>query len=252
MEDTSMKRTALTLLLLCAVGALALAETALTGEQILRKVDANENAKTLTYSGTMEITIGGEVRTKTMKAQSLGSSKAYVEFVNPEDSGVKYLKIDKNLWMYFPDQQETVKISGHLLKEGMMGSDVSYEDALESHSLYDEYAISLSGEETIDGRNCWIVKLEAKLKTAPYEVRKEWIDQERFVTLSEEMYAKSGKLLKTMHALEVKRIGERWYPTKVEMVNKLRKDTKTVFTMTDVVLDSKLSDGVFTLKNLER
>ncbi len=247
-----MKRTIPALLILCIAGAWASAETALSGEQILRKVDANENAKTITYSGTMEITIGGEVRTKTMKTEGFGSSKAYVEFVNPEDAGVKYLKIDKNLWMYFPDQQETVKISGHLLKEGMMGSDVSYEDALESHSLYDEYAISIAGEETIDGRACWVVRLEAKLKTAPYDVRKEWIDQERFVTLAEEMYAKSGKLLKTMHALEVKRIGERWYPTKLEMVNKLRKDTKTVFTMTDVVLDAKLPDGIFTLKNLER
>ena len=55
-----------------------------------------------------------------------------MEFTNPEDRGTRYLKRDKNLWIYFPKEQDTVKISGHLLKEGMMGSDVSYEDALES------------------------------------------------------------------------------------------------------------------------
>ena len=48
--------------------------------------------------------------------------ESFVEFTNPEDKGVRYLKTDKNLWMYFPVEQETVKISGHLLKEGMMGS----------------------------------------------------------------------------------------------------------------------------------
>jgi hypothetical protein len=54
------------------------------------------------------------------------------------------------------------------------------------------------------------------------------------------------------HVLDVRKIGTRHFPTKVEMVNKLRKDTKTVFEMTDVVFDVKLDNNVFSLQNLQR
>lgn len=63
----------------------------------------------------------GETRYKTTEAVAQGSSQAFVEFTNPEDRGVRYLKRDKNLWIYFPKEQDTVNISGHLLKEGMPG-----------------------------------------------------------------------------------------------------------------------------------
>ncbi len=228
------------------------AQSDLSGEDILKKVDANAAFASISYTGVMEISIGGTVRRKEMRATALGSSKAFVEFVNPEDRGTRYLKVDKNLWMYFPGEQETVKISGHLLKEGMMGSDVSYEDALESDVLYEKYRIALSGRESLGGRDCYVVKLEARVKSAPYDKRVMWIDSERFVSLKEEMYAKSGKLLKVSSTEEVKRIGNRWFVTRLTMENKLRKDTKTVFTLGDVTLDAPVDDGLFSMRNLSR
>jgi len=49
--------------------------------------------------------------------------------------------------------------------------------------------------------------------------------------------------------LDVKKIGSRYFPTKVEMINKLRKDTKTVFEMNDVSFDVKLDPSIFSLQN---
>ena len=156
--------------------------------------------------GRMEITIGGETRYKTMNALAQGSTKAFVEFTNPEDRGVRYLKRDKNLWIYFPREQDTVKISGHLLKEGMMGSDVSYEDALESSDYAEKYTAALKQDETV-GTACFVVELTAKVDTAAYDRRVLWIDAERYVTLKQEMYAKSGRLLKVSNTLKVDRVG---------------------------------------------
>ena len=79
-----------------------------------------------------------------------------------------------------------------------------------------------------------------------------WIDAERFVGLKEEMYAKSGMLLKTSKALAVRRIGDRWYGTSVEMVSKLRKDTKTTFTMQTIELDVALDPRQFTMAALTK
>jgi outer membrane lipoprotein-sorting protein len=225
---------------------------AITPEDILSRIDKNRDYGTISYTATMEIHVGGEVRTKTMKALGLGTQKALAEFTNPEDRGTKYLKIDKELWIYFPSEQDVVKISGHMLKEGMMGSDVSYEDALESDALHKKYAATLDGEEQFEGHGCYVLTLNATVKDAPYYKRKMWVDKELFIQRQEEMYAKSGTLLKVSHVLDVKKIGSRYFPTKVEMINKLRKDTKTVFEMNDVSFDVKLDPSIFSLQNLQR
>ena len=171
----------------CVSAVSAFAQTAppRTAEEILARVDANESYSSIRYAGRMEITIGGETRFKTMDAVAQGSSRAFVEFTNPEDRGTRYLKRDKNLWIYFPKEQDTVKISGHLLKEGMMGSDVSYEDALESSDFLQKYTATRKADDTVDGRPCLVVELAAKVPTAAYDRRVLWIDSQRFVNLKE-------------------------------------------------------------------
>jgi outer membrane lipoprotein-sorting protein len=225
---------------------------AVTADEILAGMDKNKAFGTVTYTGVMEIHVGNEVRTKQMKTQAVSDQKALVEFTNPQDEGVKYLKLKKDLWIYFPSEQDMVKISGHLLKEGMMGSDVSYEDALESDVVRTKYSASVEKEETCDGRDCWVLLMEAKVKDAPYFRRRLWVDKELYLARKEEMYAKSGKLLKESRILEVRDINGRHFPTRVEMVNKLRKDSHTVFSMSDISFDVKLSDNLFTLQNLQR
>jgi outer membrane lipoprotein-sorting protein len=225
----------------------------LTGEEILKAMDGNRNHKSLTANASMEIHIGDEVRTKSMKIAGLTKgSKSVVEFTNPEDEGTKYLMLDDNLWIYFPDEDDVVKISGHMLKEGMMGSDVSYEDALEADQLYDKYNITLSGEEEYEGKKCHVIQLDAKVKDAPYYKRKMWVEKGTYTAWKEEMYAKSGRLLKVARSLEVKKIGNRWFPVKSEMENKLRKNSRTIFSMTDIKLDVKLNPRQFTLQYLQR
>lgn len=228
---------------------------ALTGEEILDRMDRNRDYTTITYSGTMTIHIGDEVRTKAMVTKALnvkGDTKAIVEFTNPEDQGTKFLMLGKNLWIYFPDEEDVVKISGHLLKEGMMGSDVSYEDALESDKLREKYTITLEGEKQVGNRKCYNIVLDAKVADVPYFKRTMLVDKEYFIVWREQMFARSGKLLKESNTLDIDKIGGRWYPTRVEMVNKLRKDTKTVFAMTDLAFDASMDESMFTMRYLRR
>lgn len=243
--------------IVCALAAVftaagCVAAGAQTAEEILSRVDANQSYASIRYRGRMEITIGGETRSKTMEAVAQGSSRAFVEFTNPEDRGTRYLKRDKNLWIYFPKEQDTVKLSGHLLKEGMMGSDVSYEDALESSSYQEKYTASRKPDDTVGDRKCFVVELAAKVPTAAYDRRVIWIDAERFVALKEEMYAKSGRMLKTSTTLSVDRIGDRWFPTRVEFVSRLRANTRTVFALSGVELNVAVTEQMFSMAALTK
>ena len=235
-----------------AGGGFVAAQAQPTAAEILTRVDANVSFTTIRYAGQMEITINGETRSKTMIAAAQGTEKAFAEFTNPEDSGTRFLKLGKDLWMWFPKEADTVKISGHLLKEGIMGSDVSYEDALESRNYAALYNASVKGKDTVDGRDCWVLELVAKMVTAPYDRRVLWIDAERWVELKEEMYARSGKLLKTSHALHVEKVGERWFPTQTELVSVLRKDSRTVFSMDKVEINVTLDARQFTMAALTK
>jgi outer membrane lipoprotein-sorting protein len=238
--------------LAASLAAFAQAAQPPSADEVLARLDYNSSFKSIRYSGRMEITIGGETRVKVMTAIALGSDKALIEFTNPEDRGIRYLKLAKDLWMYFPKEADTVKISGHLLKEGMMGSDVSYEDALESRDFRTRYAASVKGDDRVDGRAAWILELTAKVPTAPYDRILMWVDAERFVTLKQEMYAKSGKMLKVSRTLEAKKVGSRWFATSVEMESKLRKNTKTAFVLDKLELDVPLDERQFSMAALTK
>lgn len=249
--EKHMKNTSALLTLIIAL--LTHPSYSITGEEILARMDSNRDHISLSATAKMEIHIGGEVRIKSMIMKGITEGKkSIVEFVNPEDKGTRYLMLEDNLWIYFPEEEDVVKISGHMLKEGMMGSDLSYEDALETDVLVKKYKVTLTGEENYNDKACYIVELDAQTRDAPYYRRKMWVDKETFVAWKEEMFAKSGKLLKESKVLEVKRIAGRYFPVRSEVVNKLRKNSMTIFTMGDIELDKAMDANEFSMRYLRR
>jgi outer membrane lipoprotein-sorting protein len=245
-------------LLALAVAVLSLAPLLPLGaeengaEILLAKVDANQSYKTIYYEGTMEIVSGKKSKVKTMKAWISGSDKAFIEFTDPEDRGVRFLKIETNLWMYFPKEKDTVKIAGALLRQGMMGSDFSYEEAMESKDLVSSYSAEAAGHEEVDGRACVVLELSATSKNTAYARRRLWVDEERDIVLKAELYAKSGLLLKTSRTLKVAQLGSRYFPSVVELSDAIKKDSRTVLTMDALVVDKPMDESRFSLQALTR
>lgn len=229
-------------------------EAQITGEEILEKMDFNRIYKSLIYSGTMSIQIGNQIRTKNMQVSAINNNetKAVVQFTNPEDLGTKYLMIGENLWIYFPSENDIVKISGHLLKDGMMGSDVSYEDALKSDDLQKKYSVTIEGDTTINQRSCYQIVLNGITRDVSYYKRRMSIDKEWFIAWREEMYAKSGKLLKVSNVKEVQQFGDRYFPVKSEMVSMLRKNSKTTFEMENLKFNEIIDESLFSMRYLKR
>jgi negative regulator of sigma E activity len=143
-------------------------------------------------------------------------------------------------------------ISGHMLKESMMGSDMSYEDTINNEILSSRYDPVLSGSENWRGRDAWVLDLTAKKRTESYPKRKLWIDKETGDLLHYELFALSGAKLKEYTLLKVDVIGGRRFPVEGEMRDLLRKDSKTTFVMKNVILDKPIADSVFSQRNLER
>jgi outer membrane lipoprotein-sorting protein len=220
--------------------------------ELLRRADNNEIYSTIEYEGDIIIEHGGRRFVKTMKAWGRGNTHSFIEFTNPEDRGTRYLKRDGRLFVYSPDTEEVMLISGHMLKESMMGSDMSYEDTINNETLSSRYDPQLSGSEVINGRDCWVLELTAKKRTESYPKRKLWIDKEHGDVARYELFALSGVKLKEYALKKIETIGGRRFPVEGEMRDLMRRDSKTIFVMRNVVLDKPIADTVFSQRNLER
>jgi len=223
-----------------------------TAADLLKRIDENEIYTTIEYEGEMIIDYGNRRYVKVMKAWGRGNTDSFIEFTNPEDKGTKYLRTGGRLYVYSPDNEGVMLISGHMLKESMMGSDMSYEDTLNNETLASRYDPIIAGSEIVNGRDSWVLELKAKKKTESYPSRKLWIDKENGDLLHYELFALSGVKLKEYTLLKVEVIGGRRFPVEGEMSDLMRKGSKTKFVMKNVALDKPISDSVFNRRNLER
>ena len=219
---------------------------------LLRRIEANENYKTIEYEGEMIIEHGGKRFVKTMKAWGRDNTHSFIEFTNPEDRGTKYLRTGGRLYVYSPDNEGVMLISGHMLRESMMGSDMSYEDAMDNDPLSNRYNAVVSGSEVVNERDCWVLDLTAKKRTESYPSRKLWIDKQTNDCLLYELFALSGAKLKEYSMLKIEVLSGRRFPVEIQIRDLLRRDSKTTFTMKSVVLDKPIPDSVFSQRNLER
>ncbi|MDR1410660.1 MAG: outer membrane lipoprotein-sorting protein [Spirochaetaceae bacterium] len=224
--------------------------------ELLRRVDDNEIYTTIQYEGEMIIEYQGRRFVKNMRAWARENSDSFIEFTNPEDRGTKYLKKSGRLYVYSPDTEEVMLISGHMLKESMMGSDMSYEDTIENEKLINRYDPALDGSAVWNSngasRDCWILDLTAKRRTESYPKQKLWIDKENGDCLRYELFALSGAKLKEYNLNRVEIFGGRRFPVEIEIRDLLRKNSKTTMAMRNVILDRPIADSVFSTRNLER
>ena len=223
------------------------------GKEILLKVDENMAAKSTITVSRMIIHGARQTRTIEAKTWGMGDEKAFTEYLAPaREKGTKMLKLEDKLWIYSPGSDRTIQISGHMLRQSLMGSDLSYEDMMDNAKLIENYNAGVIGSEVVDDRNCWIVELQAKTAEVNYQIRKVWVDKLRFIPLKEELYAKSGKLLKRMELFDITKMGNRWYPKKIVFKDMLKTGDGTEFVIDDIKFDQQIPEYIFSKASLKK
>ncbi|VBB45743.1 conserved exported hypothetical protein [uncultured Paludibacter sp.] len=223
-----------------------------SSKSILDKVDKNMTANTQILTAKMEVNSARATRTMELKIWTVGDKKSFTEYLSPaREKGTKMLKLDKQLWIYSPSTDRIIQISGHMLRQSVMGSDMSYEDMMTDKKLIDQYKAEVIGEEIIDGRKCWILNLTAIVPDINYYSQKIWVDEEYFVTLKAQLFAKSGKQLKEITFSNVEKVQGHWYP-KVFVYKDVQKNGKgTKMTITEIQLDKNIPENTFNKANLK-
>ena len=233
------------IILLACLPAALMGQTP-TAQQILDRIDRNQSADSRIFTASMIIHTQRGSRTMEMKIWSVGDQKSFTEYLAPaREKGTKMLKLADQLWMYSPSADRTIQISGHMLRQSVMGSDLSYEDMMDDRRLTDVYDARVIGPDTLGGRDCWVLELRARSADMAYQSRKMWIDRERYVPLKEELYAKSGKLLKQTVLSDVKQIGGRWFPTRIVYQDMLKSGGGTEFVIHEIQFNVPIPESTF-------
>lgn len=219
-----------------------------SGAEVLRRIDENMYFESVIQTSHMIIHGRSGSRSVESRSWRRGVDSALTEYLSPpREMGKKMLKLGNQVWNYIPEPTDRIiAISGHLLRQSVMGSDLSYEDITENHRLEDMYQAVAEGDTLLDGRRCLLLKLTANRDDVAYYARRILVDAERWIPLREERYAKSGKLLKTTRLTEVMRLGTRWYPKRIVFKDELAAGGGTEYIIDAIDVSTPIPDYLLT------
>ncbi len=240
-----------------AVVSLIAAATAMaepTGMAIMQAVHDRPQGKDM--SGLLTMTLvdaKGKERVRSIK-QVLGTfgsvDKKLMVFQSPADvRGTSFMnwsyadagKSDDQ-WIYLPALKRVKRISSEGRGDYFMGSDFTYDDLGDRHPSADTH--TLTGTETVDGEQCWVVESVPKNPADLYSRTVTWVSREKSVGLKRDYYDRRGALLKTLRVSSVGLISGVWIITKTEMHN-VQKGTSTRMEFSDVRINTGIADGSF-------
>jgi outer membrane lipoprotein-sorting protein len=202
---------------------------------------------------------GGATRTLAFSGHSRRHdpplSKGLVRFSAPADlAGVGFLQIQKKdaddeRFLFLPELKRSRRIAGNSRTQAFVGTDFNYAD-LDRRDLRNSQA-TIKGDESIGKFACWKLEVLPKAGDAVYARLELWVRKDNNVPLKWQMYSKSGVLLKTLVAEEVKRVSGHWYITRSLMTN--HQDSRTTELLLDKVTPrDDIPDDEFTVRNLEK
>lgn len=239
----------------------------MTGRQIMEKVDAWPEPKSMVAKTTMtliSIKRGREkkrVREITRYQRNFDEgkfkSKSLIRFLKPADvKGTGFLmweyrenNKDDDQWLFLPALGKVKRIAAREKSENFMGSDFTYEDIGGRELNDDEY--ELLGEEEVNGIDCYKVQAIPKQKDTAYNKRIVWVDKNNFVMTKVQFYDKKNRLLKVLDFLKQHLDGNYWSVLKMKMEN-MQTEHKTVMEISDIQYDIGVKESFFTERYLKR
>lgn len=233
---------------------------ALTGEEIIQKVEDQETPETSMTSVKMTlINKWGEkqVRELVYFIKDYGElDKALIRFSSPPDiKGTGFLSWenkdrDNDQFLFLPALKKVRRISASQKSDSFMGTDFTYRDMEGKEMGLDIH--SLLREEVIDGSETYVVEsLPKDPKDSPYGKVVEWIRKDNFVPVKAMFYDNRGDLLKTFTVFELKKIDGYWIIMKSTMKN-VQDNHQTQLEILEVKNNKPIPDDVFTKRYLQK
>ncbi|OQY24987.1 MAG: outer membrane lipoprotein-sorting protein [Desulfobacteraceae bacterium 4572_35.2] len=245
-----MGRLVLTILLIIAVfPADGLCQTA---TDIVRASDEKMRGQSSFTEITMQIIRPDWLRTMKMRGWTKGEDYSLVLVLAPaRDKGSSSLKRGKEMWNWVPRIERVIKIAPSMLGQSWMGSDFTNDDLINQSSIVVDYTHTILRQESFDSTPCWVIEA-TPLADAPVVWGKlvVWVSQSELNQRKVEFYDEFGDLINTMSSYELKVLGGRLIPTRMEMQPADKHGQKTVLSYSAAEFDFAIDDDFFSLDQM--
>jgi len=226
----------------------------LSATEIVKKAEDKFNGEKSGYSEmSMTVVRPSWQRTIELKSWSLGDDYSLALIMAPaREKGQSFLKRGKEMWSWNPAINRLIKLPPSMMSQGWMGSDYTNDDILRETSVIKNYIHSIEGEQTIDGRLCYKIKLTAKPDADVLWGSQVWlVDKKEFIALRAELFDEDGYLVRSETASDLKTMDGRFIPTLIELVPAENEGYKTVLKILEIKFNIPLQESFFSQQNMK-
>jgi len=231
------------------------AQGAMNASDIIQKANDKFNGEESAISlMSMTIVRPGWQRTVEFKSWNKGSDRSLTLITAPSsEKGQTFLKYENEMWSWNPSISRLIKLPVSMMSQGWMGSDYTNDDILKESSMVTDYTHEILGEETLDGRLCYKIKMTAKEDAAVIwgsQIR--WIDKKDYLFIKAELYDEDGYLIRTETGSKIKMMDGRLIPSYIELVPEEEEGNKTIIEIKEIEFNAPISDSFFSQQNMKR
>jgi outer membrane lipoprotein-sorting protein len=227
----------------------------LSATDIVRKADEKFNGEKSSYSVmSMKVIRPEWQRTIEFKSWTLGRDFALTLITAPaKETGQTFLKRGSEMWSWNPSISRLIKLPPSMMSQGWMGSDYTNDDILKESSVVNDYVHEIIGEETIDGRSCYKIKMTARENASiVWGKQIRWIDKKDFLVLKAELYDEDGYLVRTEIGSDIKIMDGRTITSKIELVPEEEPENKTLIEIREIKFNIAIEENYFSQQNMKR
>ena len=136
---------------------------------------------------------------------------------------------DDEQWIYLPAVSRVKKIASRNKSGPFLSSTFAYEDLLSPE--IEKFSYQFLHDDTIDGREHWVIERIPADKNSGYSRQEVWYDQERYTAARIVYFDKQKSLLKTLETYDWRLLHDKyWKPHSMRMTNhQTGKSTKLVW-----------------------
>jgi outer membrane lipoprotein-sorting protein len=226
----------------------------MSATEIVRRTDEKLNGEKSSYTVmSMTIVRPSWKRTIEFKNWSLGRDYAMTLVTAPaKDVGQTFLKRDVEMWSWNPSINRLIKLPPSMMSQGWMGSDYTNDDILKESSVVKDYTHEIVGEEMIDDRLCYKIRMVAKADAAVvwgHQIR--WIDKKDMLFLKAELYDEDGSLVRTEKGSDIREMDGRIIPCRIELLPTEEKGNKTIIEIREIKFNITVEEKFFSQQNMK-
>lgn len=243
----------LNVLVLYLIGITAMGQ-GLTAKEIIQKADDKNRGLSSQGEMTMTIIRPDWTRSVSMKTWSKGKEYSLVLITDPaKDKGQVFLKLKNDMWNWIPAIDKLIKIPPSMMLQSWMGSDFTNDDLVRESSIVIDYSHKLMGKESVRGYDCYKIEL-TPLPDAPVVWGKVimWITTTGFDQWKAEYYDEDNRLINVSNSYDIKKMGDREVPTKIEIIPQNKTGQKTVLQINRMQFNIKMDDSFFSQQNMRK